>query len=87
MMDISGCGYDEIVIRKLTGVKTDSRFVIEGGYCFPRAFDRTAKRLIREVSRVEEFSEEFVRRVLDHFHLFEDNLLLAFQVFLFETRV
>src|SRR5688500_17419338 len=61
--------------------------MIEGRYCFSRAFNRTAKRLIGKISRVEELAQEFVRGVLDHFHLFEDYLLLAFEVFLFEARM
>jgi hypothetical protein len=40
-----------------------------------------------EVSRVEELAEQLVRRVLDHLHLFEDDFLLAFEVFLLKTRV
>ena len=37
--------------------------------------------------RVEEFAEEFVRRIFDHLHFFEDDFLFAFEVFLLETRV
>ena len=87
MIDVSRCGYDEIAVGKLARVKTDGGFVIESRNGFSRAFDRTSERLIREISRVEEFAEQLVRRVLDHLHLFEDDFLLAFEVFLFKTRV
>ena len=61
--------------------------MIESGDGFSGAFDRSSERMIREVSGVEEFAQQFVGRVLDHLHLFEDDLLLAFQVFLVEPRV
>ena len=87
VIDISrGCD-NEIVVVELARVKTDGSFVIERRNSFPRAFDRATERLIREIGRVEKLSEQLVRRVLDHFHLFEDDFLLAFQVFLFKTRV
>ena len=40
-----------------------------------------------EVSGVEEFAQQFVGRVLDHLHLFEDHFLLAIQIVLVEARV
>src|SRR6266498_89543 len=40
-----------------------------------------------EISGIEEFPQQFVRSVLNHFHLFEDNLLLAFQIILVKARV
>src|SRR6185369_4497672 len=78
---------DEIVVIKLACMKTDGSFVIESRDGFPRAFDRPAERLIGEISSVEKLSEQLVRRVLDHFHLFEDAFLLAFEVFLVKARV
>lgn len=87
VIDISCRGDDQVIVIKLARVITDSRFVIESRYGFPRAFDRAAERLIGEVSRVKKLSEQLVRRVLDHFHLFEDDFLLAFEVFLFKTGV
>src|SRR5215211_9138048 len=87
MIDISRCCYDEVAVRKLACVITDRDFVIESRNSFGRAFDWTAERLVRKVSGIEEFAQEFVRRVHDHLHLFEDHLLLAFQVFLLKTRV
>src|SRR5215213_2125770 len=86
VIDVSSRCYYEIAVGKLAGMKPDGRFVIEGRHCFARAFNWAAERLIWEVGRVEEFAEELVGRVLDHFHLFEDNLLLTFQVFLLKTR-
>jgi len=78
VIDVSSRSYDEIAVGKLAGMKPDRGFVIESRHCFARAFNRAAERLIREIGRVEEFAEEFVGRVLDHFHLFEDYFLLAF---------
>src|ERR1043166_1064195 len=79
VIDGSSRSHDEIAVRELASVKTHGSFVIESRNCFSCALDRTAKRLIREVSGVEELAEELVRRVFDHLHLFEDHLLLAFQ--------
>src|ERR1044071_10485421 len=39
MIHVSGRGDDEIVVRKLARVKTDSGFVIESRNGFPRTFD------------------------------------------------
>ena len=84
-MDVScGCD-DEVIVGKLARVKADGDFVVETGYGFPRAFDWTPERLIGEISRIEKFSQELVGGVLDHFHLFENHFLLAFEIFLFET--
>ena len=68
-------------------MKTDRRLVIESRNSFPRAFYRASEWLIGEISGIEKLAEQFVRRVLDHLHLFEDDFLLAFQVFLLKTRV
>jgi hypothetical protein len=87
MVNVSGCGYDEVAVRKLARMKRDGSFVIEGGNRFSRAFDRAPERLIREIRGVEEFAEKLVRRVLDHLHLFENDFLLTFEIFLFKTRV
>ena len=43
--------------------------------------------MVWEVGRVEEFAQEFVGRVLDHLHLFYDDLLLALQIFAVKARV
>src|ERR1051325_12245968 len=40
---------DEIAVRELARMEADGGFVIESRHCFPRAFDRAAKRLIREI--------------------------------------
>jgi hypothetical protein len=68
-------------------VKTNSGLVIERRYSFSRALDRTSQRLIRKVRSVKELAEELIGRVLDHLHLFEDDFLFPFQVFLLKTRV
>jgi hypothetical protein len=87
MLNVPGRGDDEIVVIELARVKTNGRFVIESRNGFPCAFDWPAERLIRKVSSVENLPEQLVGRVLDHFHLFEDDFLLAFEVFLFKTWV
>src|ERR1700741_1643124 len=87
VIDVSCRSYDEIAVRKLAGVEPNGCFVIESRNSFPRPFDRAAEWLVREICRVEEFPQKLVRRVLDHFHFFEDHFLFAFEVFLFKTRV
>src|SRR6185369_5429726 len=87
VIHVSGRCYDEIVVRKLARVKTYRSLVVESRNSLPRTFDWTAEWLVREIRRVEELSEELVRRVLDHLHLFEDYFLFAFEVFLVKTRV
>ena len=86
MIYVSGRGDDEVTKRKLARVKSERSFVIERRNCFSCAFDRSPERLIRKVRGVEEFAEQLVRRVLDHLHLFEDDFLFPFEVFLVETR-
>src|SRR5689334_19361823 len=87
VIDVSSRSHDEVAVRKLAGVKPDGGLVIESRHCISRAFNRAAERLVRKVSRVEKFAAEFVGRVLDHLHLFEDYLLRAFEVFLVKARV
>jgi dihydroneopterin aldolase len=87
VVDVPSRSYDEIAVRKLASVKTDGGFVIEGRHSVSRAFNRATERLIRKIGSVEKFAEELIGRVLDHFHLFEDYLLFAFEVFLVKTRV
>jgi hypothetical protein len=87
VIDIPRGRDDQICVRELARVEPDGDFVIESRNGFPRAFDRPSERLVGKVSSVEKLSEQFVRRVLDHLHLFEDDFLLAFEVFLFKTRV
>src|ERR1043165_10048341 len=53
VFDVSGRGHDEVAVRKLAGMKSDGRFVIDSRHCFARALDRTAKRGTRGESGVE----------------------------------
>src|SRR6185369_2509110 len=87
MIDIPCCGHDEVAVGKLTRVISNSRFVIESRNSFASSFDRASERLVWEVRGIEEFTEKFVGRVLDHLHLFEDNFLLAFEVLLLKSRM
>ena len=87
VVDVSRRSHDEVAVGKLTRVKTDGCLVIELRHGLPRAFDGSSERMIGEICRIEQLAKEFVRRVLDHLHLFEDDFLFPFQVFLLKTRV
>jgi len=52
VIDVSGRCYDEIAVRKLTSVKTNSSFVIESRNGFSRTFDRATEWLIRKVRQL-----------------------------------
>src|SRR6266498_2224422 len=45
------------------------------------------KGLVGEIRRIEQFSEQFIRGILNHLHLFEDDLLFALQILLIKPRV
>ena len=40
--------------------------------------NRSPQRMAGKISGVEQFAEQFVGCVLNHFHLFEDDFLLTF---------
>jgi hypothetical protein len=87
VVDVSRRSHDEVAVGKLARMKTNGCLVIERRDRLPRAFDGSSKRMIGEICRIEQFAKKFVRRVLDHLHLFEDDFLFPFQVFLLKTRV
>ena len=43
--------------------------------------------MVREISGVKNLAQKLVGRVLDHLHLFDDDLLLALQIFARKSRV
>ena len=60
---------------------------IECRHCLFRAFDRAAERMIWKVRRVKQLSQQLVRRIFDHLHFFDDDLLLFHQIVFIESRV
>ena len=66
---------------------SDGDFVVETRNRFSRSLDGASERLVREVGGVEELAQQLIGRILDHLHLFEDDFLLPFEVFLLKTRV
>ena len=87
MIHIPRCCDYEIGIREFSRMKCQSRLVIKSRNGFACSLNRTAQGLIREISGIKEFSEQFVGRILDHFHFFEDYSLFALQIFLVKTRM
>src|SRR5687767_12399732 len=86
MIDVSRRRYHQVVISKLPGMKRDGSFVVKGRDCLPGTLNWPTERLIREISRIEQLAQKLVGRILDHFHLFEDDFLFTFQVALIESR-
>src|SRR5258705_1762414 len=87
MFHIPCGGHDKVIVRELACMKRHSGLVIERRNRFPRAFYRAPQRMIREISSIKQFSEQFVWRILNHLHFFKDNHLLALQVILVKTGV
>src|SRR2546430_16630121 len=55
MLDIAGRRYNQVVRRKLGGVKGRGLFMIEGSNCFFGTLDRATQRLLWEICAVEKF--------------------------------
>ena len=62
---------------KFASVKRRGSLAIEGRNRLGGTFDGPTQRLSRKVGSVEKLGQQFVRRVLDHLDLFEDDLLLS----------
>ena len=86
MFDIA-CGRNYQVGRGIaTRVKGGDLFLVKRRNCLRCTFDGTSQRMIGEVGRVESFSQEFVGRVFDHLHLFDDHFPLTLEIFFVKAR-
>jgi hypothetical protein len=56
VVDVSGSGYNDVLVRKLARMKAGSCFMVEGWHRFSGPFDWAAERVIGKVGGVEEFS-------------------------------
>src|SRR4051794_16781953 len=87
MVNVAGCSHHKIARRELLCMKCCGDFLIESSDSFRGAFDRTAERMFGKICGVEELSQQFVRCVLDHFDLFEDDFLFTLEVEGIEPRL
>src|ERR1044072_4342766 len=87
MDDVARRGHPQVRRRKLARVKVSDLAAVKRSNRLFRTLDRSSQRMVGKVGGVEEFAQKLVGRVLDHFHLFEDDFLLAIQINLVETRI
>src|SRR5207253_3267632 len=73
--------------RVLARVIASGLLAVEGRNRSFRPFNRATQWMIWKVGCVEKLAQEFVWRVFDHLHLFDDDALLALKVFINEARV
>ena len=80
---------DHHEIRRDVGLReiVAQRFLIEGADARRRAENRPPERMVVPETLGEQLVDQVVGRVLDHLDLFEDDLLLALDVFVQEQRV